>query len=152
VSEPVVRPARRDEVGVLDDLAFRSKAHWGYDDGLMEGWRDELRVAPADLDAGRVLVATVDDALVGFATVTGDPPDAELEAMFVDPSSLRAGSGAQLFAAACNLARGLRCRRLLIESDPHAEGFYLRQGAVRIGDRASPSVPGRTLPLLALDL
>jgi GNAT superfamily N-acetyltransferase len=152
VSEAAVRRARRDELAVLDDLACRSKAHWGYDDGLMERWRDELRVAPADVAAGRVLVATVDDTVVGFATVTGDPPDAELEAMFVDPASLAGGTGAVLFAAACDLARGLRCRRLLIESDPHAEGFYVRQGAVRIGDRTSPSVPGRTLPLLAFDL
>jgi GNAT superfamily N-acetyltransferase len=152
VADPTVRRGRPDEGEALHDLAFRSKAHWGYDDALMELWRDELRVEPSDLDGGRVLVATVGDAIVGFATVTGDPPDAELEAMFVDPASIRTGTGTALFAAACDLARELGCIRLLIESDPHAAGFYERRGAARIGERESVSVPGRFLPLLTRPL
>jgi GNAT superfamily N-acetyltransferase len=149
VTDPTVRRARPDEEAALHELALRSKAYWGYDDALMDTWRDELRVEPSDLEAGRVLVATVGEAAVGFATVTAEPPDAELEAMFVEPGAIRTGSGTVLFGAACDLARDLGCVRLLIESDPHAEGFYVRQGAVRIGERESVSVPGRLLPLLA---
>jgi GNAT superfamily N-acetyltransferase len=147
-----VRRARCDEVDALSNLAFRSKAHWGYDDALMELWREELRVQPSDLDGGRVLVASIDGEVVGFATVTGEAPDAELEAMFVEPTSIRTGSGTILFAAACELARELGCTRLLIESEPNAEGFYERHGATRIGHRESVSVPGRHLPLLVLTL
>lgn len=32
----VIRRARADEAGTLSELAFRSKAHWGYDDDFME--------------------------------------------------------------------------------------------------------------------
>jgi hypothetical protein len=32
------------------------------------------------------------------------------------------------------------------ESDPHAEGFYLRMGALRVGEVESTVKPGRFLP------
>lgn len=41
---------------------------------------------------------------------------------------------------------------LSVDADPHAEGFYLRMGAVRRGEAPSRSVPGRTLPLMAVDV
>jgi hypothetical protein len=37
---------------------------------------------------------------------------------------------------------------LLILSDPFAEAFYARLGAVRIGEGPSDAIPGRLLPLL----
>ena len=37
---------------------------------------------------------------------------------------------------------------LLIPSDPFADAFYRRMGAVRIGDAPSDAIPGRRLPLL----
>ncbi len=41
---------------------------------------------------------------------------------------------------------------LSIQSDPHAEGFYLRLGARRTGEAPSQSIPGRLLPMLEFDL
>jgi GNAT superfamily N-acetyltransferase len=147
-----VRAARAAERPALSELAFRSKAYWGYDDAFMAACREELQVAPADIAAGRVVVLERDGVVAGFATVTGDPPDAELEAMFVEPAAIRGGVGTALLGAATGLARDLGCTRLLIEADPNAVPFYERQGAVRIGERPSASIPGRALPLLALGL
>ena len=45
-----------DEADRLSDLAFRSKAHWGYSPEFMEACREELRVAVAAIAAGRVFV------------------------------------------------------------------------------------------------
>jgi hypothetical protein len=45
------------------------------------------------------------------------------------------------------------CRpALIVVSDPHAEGFYLKLGARRIGSRVSDLEPGRQLPLLRFAL
>ena len=52
-----LRPARLDECPVLDDICFRAKAHWGYDADFMASVRDQIRVNPAAIDAGRVWVA-----------------------------------------------------------------------------------------------
>ena len=40
----------------------------------------------------------------------------------------------------------------MIQGDPNAEGFYLRCGAVRIGERESASIPRRMLPLFEIRL
>jgi hypothetical protein len=41
-----IRRAQVDEAGLLSDLAFRSKAHWGYPPDWLELWRPELTVTP----------------------------------------------------------------------------------------------------------
>ena len=46
----------------------------------------------------------------------------------------------------------LGARRMVIQSDPFAEDFYLAMGAIRTGERASRSIPGRVLPLMSLTL
>lgn len=149
-----LRPARGDEADALTELALRSKAHWGYSDEFIEACRDELTVDPQDIASGRVVVAVVDGGLGGFSTLVGHPPVAEVEALFVEPEHIGAGIGigTTLFVALCDGARRAGFSRLLIEADPNAAGFYERQGAVKVGDRPSGSIPGRRLPLLELDL
>jgi len=41
---PTIRPARREECGLLTELALRSKAVWGYDAAFMEACREELTI------------------------------------------------------------------------------------------------------------
>jgi hypothetical protein len=53
------------------------------------------------------------------------------------------------FEHAVHTVRSLGGSRLTIVSDPHAEGFYRRMGASRVGE-ASSKPEGRTLPVLAL--
>jgi hypothetical protein len=45
-------------------------------------------------------------------------------------------------------ARELGFESVRLESDPHAEGFYLSRGAERVGEEPSPGRPGRILPVL----
>ena len=40
----------------------------------------------------------------------------------------------------------------VVEADPGAVPFYLRMGCRVIGSVASGSIPGRILPLLAMDI
>lgn len=152
--EVTLRPARGDEAHALTELALRSKAYWGYDAEFIEACRAALTVDPEHIASGRVVVAVVDGQLGGFWTLVGEPPVAEVEALFVEPEHIGAGVGigTTLFVALCDAARAAAFTRLLIEADPDAAGFYEHLGAVRIGDRPSGSIPGRTLPLLELDL
>src|SRR5262245_49858559 len=147
-----VRPARPDEAAELSALALRSKMHWGYPDEWVELYRPDLSLTPDEIAAGRVLAADVDGRLAGFATVEGDPPEGEIAHLWVDPPAIGTGVGRRLFARALDTARAAGLRSLVIHSDPHAEGFYLAMGAVRIGDVASTSIPGRTIPLLRVAL
>ena len=56
-----------------------------------------------------------------------------LEGIFVDPACLRSGIGTRLFATAVERSRQMAGNVILIYSSPHATGFYVRLGAIRIG-------------------
>ena len=152
MAAPIIRPARPAEAAGLSELALRSKGHWGYDDDFLEACRDVLTVSPADVEAGAVFVAEVDGAAAGFYRLGGGRPVAELEDLWVDPATIGRGIGAALLAHAAEQARERGCTAVLVESDPHAEGFYRAQGARRVGGRTSTVDENRRLPLLRLEL
>jgi GNAT superfamily N-acetyltransferase len=148
-----VRPARPEEASALGELALRSKGHWGYDEAFLAACRDELAVRPEDLASGDATVAE-DDAgrILGFVLVDGAPPEGRLDMLFVDPPAIGSGLGRRLFAEALSTARRLGMRRLTIDADPYAEPFYRAMGARVTGTVPSGSVPGRVLPLMAVDV
>jgi GNAT superfamily N-acetyltransferase len=147
-----IRPARDTEAAAVSALALRSKGHWGYSPEFMEACRAELTLRPEQIVSHRAHVAEEAGVLLGFFTVTGAPPDGELDCLYVDPAAMGRGVGRALLDAAVAVARGEGFRALSIHADPNAEDFYLRRGATRVGDVASGSIAGRRLPLLRLAL
>jgi GNAT superfamily N-acetyltransferase len=152
LSYVLVRAAFAEEAASLSELAIRSKAYWGYDKAFMDACRDELTLSSEELTTQRVRVAEHHGHAVGFATLEGQPPQGTLGMLFVDPDHIGKGVGRMLFTHMVSMARDLGFLRLTIDADPNAEPFYLAMGAERIGSSPSGSIPGRTLPLLALSL
>jgi GNAT superfamily N-acetyltransferase len=150
--DPVLRPARPEDAAALSALALRSKAHWGYDVAFLDACREELTLSTDDLVPRRTRVAEVAGEVVGFSTLEGDPPLGEVGMLFVDPAAIGRGVGGVLLRDLVTRARRGGFTRLHIDSDPHAEAFYLAHGAVRVGEIASGSVPGRVLPRLELNV
>ncbi|MGS2646792.1 GNAT family N-acetyltransferase [Streptosporangium sp. LJ11] len=148
----LIRAARADEGAALAALVLRSKAHWGYDEVFMAACREELTVAAARMEARRTVVAERDGRILGMATLEGEPPTGELGMLFVEPEAIGQGVGRRLFAHVTEAAARAGFARLGIDSDPHAEPFYLAMGAVRVGEVPSGSVAGRLLPRLIVDV
>jgi GNAT superfamily N-acetyltransferase len=147
----IIRPARAEELPQIQDVLLRSKASWGYDESFMAAARDDLTLA-ADYVATTHTYVCVDDRVRGFYGLRVHGDDAELVDLFVAPESMGRGIGRALWDHAVALARSLGCRRMRWESDPNAEPFYLRIGAQRTGARESSIIPGRALPLMAIEL
>ncbi len=150
-----IRPARPAEADHLTGLAMRSKAHWGYSEDFIVACREELAVSAADIAdlACACYVCEVGGSIAGYfmvAPVSGDVW--ELEALFVEPVYIGQGIGRRLLYRARTEAAGRGAGRMLIQGDPHAEAFYRAAGAVRVGERASESIPGRLLPLFEIEL
>ncbi|GAA4555187.1 GNAT family N-acetyltransferase [Planotetraspora kaengkrachanensis] len=145
-----IRPARAEEAGLLGDLALRSKGHWGYDHDFLEACRAELTFHPDQLRAQRIAVAESAGRVLGFYSLTGEPPDGELGNMWVEPDAIGGGVGRHLWHHALRTARSAGFTTLRIDADPFAEGFYLAMGAERVGETPSGSIPGRVLPLLRM--
>ncbi|HEU0220815.1 MAG TPA: GNAT family N-acetyltransferase [Paracoccaceae bacterium] len=148
----VFRAPRQGEAGMLTELCLRAKASWGYDAAFMAACRAELTVAPGDLLGGSMQVVELAGAPVGLVELRLEDGAAELEKLFVAPEAQGAGIGAALFGWAAARARACGAAWLRIDSDPGAEGFYLRMGAERAGSAPSRSIPGRMLPRLRFRL
>ncbi len=146
------RRARPDEAKVLSALALRSKGHWGYDPDFLEACRGELTLAPDYIEKAEVYVVEEAGRVLGFYSLVRWKADVELDHFFVDPPAIGRGTGRTLWEDAVARSAALGFRRLIIESDPHAEGFYRRLGAERIGEVPSKARGGRLLPLLVYSL
>jgi GNAT superfamily N-acetyltransferase len=143
----LIRRVEPAEAARLTAIAHAAKRHWGYADELIALWGADLTVTPDEVMERAFWCAEAEGAIIGFCALSRD--GAELDHLWVDPPAMGRGHGAALFrhALACAHARGGDVLR--IASDPHAEPFYLRMGARRVGEVAS--IPaGRVLPLLAI--
>ena len=143
-----IRRARPEEASALSALALRSKAHWGYDAAFLEACRADLTLSVHDVATSLVYVLEAERGVAGFYRLRGRGDGAELADLFVAPEAIGQGQGRRLWQHAVATARRLGYRRLVLQSDPHAEGFYRTMGAERVGESPSMVFPGRRLPLM----
>ena len=151
MSTPEIRRALPADATVLSAIALRAKAHWNYTPEQMQVFADELTLVPDELEEKTAFVLENDKIPLGFYTLVPHQDGVELEHIFVDPPHIGHGHGRALFMHACEQARTLGCRHMMIQSDPNAAGFYTALGCALIRQIPS-SIPGRTIPLFHFEL
>jgi GNAT superfamily N-acetyltransferase len=141
--------ARPEDAAELSSLARAAKGHWGYPESWLNRWSDGLTVTPGYIGANPTFCAVSDGRIIGFGALILRDGEARLDHLWVLPSSLGMGAGRVLFEFAENLARTSHATVLRVQSDPHAEEFYVHMGATRYG-QVSAEMDGqaRFLPLL----
>lgn len=149
-----IRRAREDETEILSDIAFKSKGYWGYSHDYMEPAKKNLTVSAQEIRCENVFVLSDDKQIVGFYELKAkeQPNTFELVWLFVAPSVIGQGCGKRLWEHAVQTAKDLAAKRMIIKSDPFAEGFYVKQGAVRIGERPSTVQADLMLPFLEFSI
>lgn len=125
MSDVVIRPALPDERSSLEALQWRaSLANLGDRDSLLEN-PDAIALPVEQIADGHVFVAEHDGVIIGFAAVLPRPDgNAELDALFVDPSLWKRGVGRLLVEHCAGVAHGRGSHFLHVIGNPHAEGFY----------------------------
>lgn len=127
-----LRAAGAGEAEALTGLVLRSKAYWGYDEEFLASCTQELGIRAGEV-AGRRIVVAEDPSggrVLGLASLEGAPPVARLGLLFVEPDAIGRGVGRRLYRDVLRRAAELGIHRLLIDSDPHAAGFYRAMGAL----------------------
>ena len=144
--------ARPREAAELSQIPIASKRYWGYPEAWIDLWRDDLTITAAKIRARDFWVGRLEESIVFIYSIRPiSTNEYELEDCWVAPAYIGQGYGAILFDHLRQTLKNLGCSRLKIVSDPHAAGFYLRMGAVRIGEE--PSKPaGRMLPVFRLSV
>ena len=143
MSNIVIRPALLSERSSLEALQWRaSLANPGDRDSLLAN-PDAIELPAEQIADGHVFVAEDDGAIVGFATVLPRPDgNAELDALFVEPSLWKRGVGRLLVDRCADVARTRASRILHVVGNPHAEGFYTECGFRTMGTFETRFGPG----------
>lgn len=155
-----IRRAVSNEHKRLTQIAFAAKRFWNYPEAYFDIWKDELTVTPAYIDQNDVFVAVIKGSVVGFCSIVFIKEDFYagdvlikkghwLEHIFIEPAHMKKGIGTALIRHTADYAKRNGILRLLIFSDPNANGFYRKLGASYKGESPS-SIAGRTVSLFAL--
>lgn len=145
----MIRAAAARDLPVLRDVAYRSKAYWGYDQAFMDTVESSLAPDESELAEG-VYVIEHGGVLTGFYAFKTIDSAYFLHSLFLVPEKIGCGVGKRLWHHAVEFARRTGHAHFMIESDPNAEEFYLHMGARRVGEIMS-QVSGRSLPLLRFE-
>ncbi|GAB5537504.1 MAG: GNAT family N-acetyltransferase [Rubricoccaceae bacterium] len=153
-SAHTIRRARPEEAERLTDIALASKSHWDYPQTWIDVWRDGLTFTEAYITENAVYVAVDEDNTpIACYALEGTGAEIQLEHVWVLPTSMGLGLGKALVAHAADTASSLGATALLIHSDPNAEPFYEKLGAVTIGSvRADVCGERRELPRTRYEL
>ena len=147
-----IRKAKSEQAEVLTAIAHAAKRHWGYPESWIVQWKTDLTISPDFILNHEVFVACVGDKIVGCFALVLSESAAEIEHMWIDPARMGCGIGRALFMHATKRARELHVSALELSADPHAEKFYERMGARRIGEiRADMEGQPRFLPRMKIE-
>jgi ribosomal protein S18 acetylase RimI-like enzyme len=141
VIDPVVRPARRDDVVQLRLLEAEARAallgQRGGDRWLAthaQRGKDWASVVDVDVDAdvaGNVDVAVIDDVVVGYLVLRSSGPVASIEEVYVTPEARHVGFGDALIESAMTRARAAGCSTIegeALPGDRETKNLYERAG------------------------
>ena len=128
-----IERATTEHAEALTNIAFAAKRHWNYPESWIAGWTQLLTITPEYIATNEVYAAFSGTLPIGFYAMVVTPDTADLDHLWVHPRFIGTGVGRQLFEHAVRTAREAEITRFTIESDPNAEGFYRRMGAVAIG-------------------
>lgn len=135
---------------LLRDTLISSKGYWGYSQAQLEQWRSNLKFEEEYIVRNRVKLILKDKEVIGFfAIVKGDSD--ELDHFWLLPEAIGKGYGNLVFAQILAECKTLNITAFYIISDPDAEGFYLKKGALKEGEVYSEAQK-RMLPKLKFTL
>lgn len=148
----LIRPAQAEDAQALADIAWAAKAFWNYPPAQLEAWREALSPKVASIAEQPTQLVELNGSTAGFYQLQLTATRAELEHLWVHPESMGQGLGSALLAHAQQQLATMGMDTLHIDADPHAENFYLRRGAQRIGEIPAPveGQPDRVRPQLSI--
>lgn len=135
----IIRRATAADAQDLTSLTDRSSDTWSYPTGFFDWAPDSSTVTPEEIASTPVHVLEGDGRILGYSSLSGEPPTMTLEKLFVEPDEMGTGLGRRLWDHAATFARALGAETLLIDADSHAAPFYRAMGAEWVADKPTPN-------------
>jgi GNAT superfamily N-acetyltransferase len=140
-----IRRATHQDMQALTDLMHASSAYHGQYAPMLQGYQ----VKPEQIENDLMYLAELEGEIIGFYSliVNREP---ELDLMFVSDAYQGRNIGKLLFEHMRQTAKNHNIPVVKIISNPPAENFYIRMGAIRTGTKAPRGRITWSQPILEL--
>jgi|HigsolmetaAR202D_1030399.scaffolds.fasta_scaffold19150_2 GNAT superfamily N-acetyltransferase len=146
---PQIRRATAADAVLLTHIMHESSAYHGQYAPMLHGYK----VTPEQVERDLMYLVEVDGEVAGFYSLIGVPNGTpELDLMFVRDAYQGRRLGALLIEHLREVARQHGVKEVKIISNPPAEVFYLRVGAVRTGTEPPRGRVTWERPILSLPI
>jgi GNAT superfamily N-acetyltransferase len=111
---------------------MRASLAWHAYRAALQTHPDATEIPVHQINNGQVLVASQAGKIIGFVALEFEGR-AEIDGLFVNPDSWRAGIGRRLIGWADTVAVKRGCTTIWVTANTEAAGFYEKCGFVRFG-------------------
>ncbi|WP_432407685.1 GNAT family N-acetyltransferase [Wukongibacter sp. M2B1] len=143
-----VRRAKICEAKILTDLVVRSEAYWGYDSAFMENFRSLYRVTEEFINNNETFVMEEKEGIIGFYAILIDEKETSLEYFYIDSKSIGRGYGKLLWEDMIKNCKEQGIDAITFVTSPQAKEFYIKMGAIQVGEVDSIVITDRKIPRL----
>lgn len=148
----VIQKANSNDTIVLTELTKKSKAYWGYSDEQIEIWSKQLTISKAYIEEKEVYKLLIDGHITGYYSYFNeDDSKIRLDNLFILPDFIGKGLGKILMDDFLVRLAHTGTKKVILEAEPNAEGFYAKFGFVKIGE-IDTSIKNRYLPIMELTI
>ncbi|AFL99330.1 hypothetical protein Desde_0891 [Desulfitobacterium dehalogenans ATCC 51507] len=144
-----IRRAKACDWQLLSDIAYHSEAYWGYDSDYMEKFKSMYQVTEYFIKNNETYVIEDHCGVFGFYGLLVNDKVSSLEYFFIEPRCIGKGYGKLLWNHMVDITcENLRIREFVIVTSPQAKDFYIKLGAIFLGEVESLLKRGRMIPQL----
>lgn len=137
---------------ILTQITKKSKAYWGYSNEQIEDWSPFLTVTEEYIETNSVFNLMLDNEIVGYYSFFHESENSlKLDNLFVLPDFIGKGFGKLLMNDFLVRLQDLSVQKVVLNSEPNAESFYIKFGFVKIG-QIETSIKDRYLPIMELKM
>jgi len=147
-----IKKAIPNDHKILTEITKKSKAYWGYSEEQIEIWSEFLTVTKEYIETKSVCNLVIDDEIIGYYSFFHESENSiKLDNLFVLPDFIGKGFGKILMNDFLDRIKNSDIQKVILNSEPNAEDFYLKFGFVKVG-QIETSIKDRYLPVMELKL
>jgi len=147
-----IEKANINDNEILTEITKRSKAYWGYSEEQILKWNDNLTISKDYIENNYAFKLLSDNKIIGYYSyIITEKKNVKLDNLFVLPEYIGQGFGKYLINDFLKRMRNEKFEKIILDSEPNAEEFYLKIGFKKIGEFET-SIKNRFMPIMEMNL
>lgn len=143
-----IRRGEKHESEILTNLAIRSEAYWDYDSNFMENFKSIYKVTEEFIENNQTFIMEEENNIIGFYSIIQDDRETSLEYFYIEPEKIGKGYGRFMWNHMIDFCKRQNINEIILVTSPQAKDFYIRMGAVLLGEVDSLVIKNRKIPRL----